>query len=270
LKELEADNRELRAFKENIVQAATAQSGASSIPIACGATEAGATLSGFTGYVSARPNAGTTPPASCSSYISMDDFMASPRSIGPPLELVDDVELNPGEMISAMGLATYHGTPSFETSPRQELGKITKDFHRGAVEPLYGYASAESGGGNGNLDGNGNGSSNVCGWGPGRDCRKGSVDDGRDQALRIAVSNGHVSMVQLLVKHGADVNAPIGRLSRTPLHDAAAGADAKMVELLLKHGADVSMLDAAGMTALQIAVSADNIDVAEVLLRANT
>ncbi|KOS23058.1 Ankyrin repeat domain-containing protein 65 [Escovopsis weberi] len=91
--------------------------------------------------------------------------------------------------------------------------------------------------------------------------------DGRHEAFRLAVSNGHVSMVQLLLRHGAaEINSAGGELGRAPLHDAAAANDAKMVDVLLASGADVCAVDGAGMTALQIAASLGNVDAAERLL----
>ncbi|KAL6689894.1 ankyrin repeat protein [Trichoderma pleuroticola] len=74
-------------------------------------------------------------------------------------------------------------------------------------------------------------------------------------------------MVRLLIEHGADINASVGELGRTSLHDAVAENDAKMVELLLENGADVSAVDGSGMTALQIAASLGHVDAAGVLLQ---
>jgi hypothetical protein len=58
-----------------------------------------------------------------------------------------------------------------------------------------------------------------------------------DPLLKIAVSARDESIVRLLLKHGADVNAT-GRFGYTPLMGAANLNDPKLVKLLLEHKAD--------------------------------
>jgi len=55
--------------------------------------------------------------------------------------------------------------------------------------------------------------------------------------------------VQLLLQHGANPNIPGGSgQNQTPLHDAAYLNKSSIVELLLTHGADVNARNADGKT----------------------
>ena len=57
-----------------------------------------------------------------------------------------------------------------------------------------------------------------------------------------------VKIIDLLVSHGANVNAVTTRSKKTPLHENA--KDAKAVEYLIAHGADVNARDDSGITPL--------------------
>lgn len=98
----------------------------------------------------------------------------------------------------------------------------------------------------------------------GADARHAHADTG-ETALHSALSKAgrpaFIYVVRLLLEHGADANARTiaGRESgafmrdvrtkgETPLHRAAAFADADTIQLLLDHGADVTAQDAAGDT----------------------
>ena len=70
-----------------------------------------------------------------------------------------------------------------------------------------------------------------------------------DTALHKAAQRGGSATAELLLKHGADVNAK-NRDGLTPLHDAAWKKAFSTAELLLRHGADVHAKDANGWTPL--------------------
>ena len=60
--------------------------------------------------------------------------------------------------------------------------------------------------------------------------------------LHIAVERGYKDIAELLIKHGADVNAK-DRYGETPLHYAARVGRRDIAELLIKHGANVNAKD---------------------------
>ena len=59
------------------------------------------------------------------------------------------------------------------------------------------------------------------------------------EALCTAAFHGHREVVELLLSHGADVDAR-GAGGETPLHCAIENIQPEVVTLLLKHGADVN------------------------------
>ena len=63
-----------------------------------------------------------------------------------------------------------------------------------------------------------------------------------DTPLHFAATNGHVSMVKLLVERGADVNVK-SQWGQTPLHYAAGEGHVAMVKLLVELGAEVGAKD---------------------------
>ncbi|MCI0436922.1 MAG: ankyrin repeat domain-containing protein [Gemmatimonadetes bacterium] len=70
--------------------------------------------------------------------------------------------------------------------------------------------------------------------------------------LHCAAWKGHVTLVQLLLEHGADVNArnQNGHWGTTPLHAAAHGNQKAVAEVLLAHGADTRVVNLNGRTPL--------------------
>lgn len=98
-------------------------------------------------------------------------------------------------------------------------------------------------------------------------------DDYRNlTALLAAIETKRVGLVQLLLDHGAEVNAPaIRRLLRTPLQAAAKSGCLEVVQLLLESGADMDGLPAkrGGGTALQFAAISGNCNIAAEFLKRN-
>ncbi|CAH1165751.1 unnamed protein product [Phyllotreta striolata] len=88
-------------------------------------------------------------------------------------------------------------------------------------------------------------------------------DKGGLVPLHNACSYGHYEVTELLVKHGASVNvADLWKF--TPLHEAAAKGKYEIVKLLLKHGADPSKKNRDGATPLDLVKEGDQ-DVADLL-----
>jgi len=84
--------------------------------------------------------------------------------------------------------------------------------------------------------------------------------------LYMASESGSAPMVELLLKHGANVNQADG-LGTTPLMMAAASGNAAVVKALLDHGADVNIKEHAHeQTALMFAANLNRADVISVLL----
>ena len=65
--------------------------------------------------------------------------------------------------------------------------------------------------------------------------------------LHQAVSGGHREVVQMLLDHGANVNAGREILDDTPLHIAARRGDVVVAKILLEHGADVKARNSDGI-----------------------
>ena len=77
--------------------------------------------------------------------------------------------------------------------------------------------------------------------------------------LHHAAANGHMELVQLLLRHRAEVNLSKPPFSstagRTALHCASATCHAEICQVLLLHRASVHATDAQGVTPLQLAAS---------------
>ena len=91
----------------------------------------------------------------------------------------------------------------------------------------------------------------------------------RTTAFLAAIGTGNSSTVELLIRHGADVNLPTqGWVKRTPLQRAAEIGSREIVELLINYGANVNAPAATrgGGTALQLAAIGGYIPIASMLL----
>lgn len=88
------------------------------------------------------------------------------------------------------------------------------------------------------------------------------------EALRCSTEHGQVHIAQLLVAHGANVNAPaISIMQATPLQDAVYRKQLHLVEFLLRSGADVNAhAYSSNMTALVSAAAQDQLQIVRLLL----
>ena len=75
-----------------------------------------------------------------------------------------------------------------------------------------------------------------------------TTDKGIWTELHIAGRYSHTKTMEVLLKHGADINAKAGQ-DWTPLHVAAWCGRGDAVALLLDHGADTNALTDKGRTA---------------------
>jgi cytohesin len=90
-------------------------------------------------------------------------------------------------------------------------------------------------------------------------------DQYQNPPLQAVVSQNQQSQAELLLAHGADVNAA-NKNGWTALHQAAAGGSKPIAELLIKAGARVNQRDFSGNTPLLLAVSSKHPEVAQLLL----
>ena len=87
-------------------------------------------------------------------------------------------------------------------------------------------------------------------------------------ALHLAAFFGHDGAVELLLRHGADVDVVARNrdLQVAPLHSAAAGGHAKIVGILLEHGAAPNVRQGGGSTPLHSAAQNGDRESVEALL----
>jgi len=87
-------------------------------------------------------------------------------------------------------------------------------------------------------------------------------------ALSIAAQNSKLKSAAVLIETGADVNHVAGNGGYTPLMLAATAASLETVDLLLKHGAKVNARNSGGITALMIVAANNESKIATALLAA--
>ena len=90
--------------------------------------------------------------------------------------------------------------------------------------------------------------------------------DPRTQQIALVLSalGRHLDAAELLLQHGADVDAQDGS-GRTALIVAGQNGDTALCNLLLQHGAHRRFVEAAGKTALACALEAGHMDTAQIL-----
>ena len=90
--------------------------------------------------------------------------------------------------------------------------------------------------------------------------------------LRKAARSGNAAQLRGLLEAGRNPNASHehGISGWTPLHSAAGEGEAACVELLLQHGAHIDAADSEGVTALHRAASGDHVACAKLLLAHGT
>jgi ankyrin repeat protein len=98
----------------------------------------------------------------------------------------------------------------------------------------------------------------------GAEVNRPSANPQRVMPLHSAVAGQHFKVAQILIAHGADVNASQAE-DFTPLQAAAANGQAEMVRLLLDHGADPSARTKDGRSALDMAQALGHAEVVEIL-----
>ena len=92
-------------------------------------------------------------------------------------------------------------------------------------------------------------------------------DDEDYSALHGAALRGNKALVEVLLAHGADVNARDKTYLATPLHLAVRAGHAGAAEALLAANADTQAKDKYGRTPLAYAESAGKEDIAKMLRR---
>ncbi|KAF4448950.1 putative ankyrin repeat protein [Fusarium austroafricanum] len=87
-------------------------------------------------------------------------------------------------------------------------------------------------------------------------------------ALHAAASNGRVENINILLKHGSDVDA-INQIMQTPLHIAALEGHAEAVETLLEAGAELNVRDKYSQSPVYFAAYQGHVDVMIKILKHN-
>ncbi len=85
-------------------------------------------------------------------------------------------------------------------------------------------------------------------------------------ALHMAASKGHHNIAQILLKSGAKIDHQDNKLRATPLMRAAVHGHKKVAELLIDRGALLNVRGNRGESALFLAVSAEETSIAKLLI----
>ena len=85
------------------------------------------------------------------------------------------------------------------------------------------------------------------------------------EALSASALEGHEDIVELLLRHGANVNYP-SSLARPPIVSAVYSGNTNILRMIIQHGADVDSTTVEGITPLLAAVGEGNAEMVEILL----
>jgi ankyrin repeat protein len=80
------------------------------------------------------------------------------------------------------------------------------------------------------------------------------------------VQTGHLEIVKVLIKHGADVDKPKTDVGATPLLIAAQKGHLEIVKVLLENGANIDKSTDDGIAPLFIAVQEGYLEIVQLLL----
>ncbi|KAJ7271010.1 ankyrin repeat-containing domain protein [Mycena rebaudengoi] len=95
--------------------------------------------------------------------------------------------------------------------------------------------------------------------------KHGTDVDATGAAMRAAIEKGHAEVVRLLLEHGADADLQRGRYG-SALQEASVRGDKRIVQVLLEHGADVNAQGGEYGTALQAASATGYLELVQLLL----
>ena len=88
-------------------------------------------------------------------------------------------------------------------------------------------------------------------------------------ALHVAVLNGCLEVVPVLIEAGADMEGIVDRTKDTALSIACANGKQEIVELLVARGANIEHRNVSDYTSLSLAASGGYVDIVRFLLRHN-
>ena len=94
------------------------------------------------------------------------------------------------------------------------------------------------------------------------------VNNHGHQVLMIAAHQGHIDIVKLLIKHGANVNAKHKISGNTALIGAVFQGQKEMIKYLIEAGANLDEKNNQDQTALQMAISQDHHEIVEIIKKA--
>lgn len=100
--------------------------------------------------------------------------------------------------------------------------------------------------------------------GAGADVSQRAQNAQKVQPIHAASAGNHLKIVEMLVAHGADVNAK-QEGGFVPIHSSAQNGNLAMTQLLLRHGADKTAKTDDGKTAKDFALAGGHTHVAEIL-----
>jgi ankyrin repeat protein len=79
--------------------------------------------------------------------------------------------------------------------------------------------------------------------------------------LHVAVIDNRPEIVQLLLEHGANINAVTNKEKQSPLHLAIIANNLNMLQILIEKGADITLEMNDGTTSAQLALKKGNMSI---------